>query len=163
MVASGGMFRAAIGPFTGLVTLLRGSVFDPNRRGYEAWECSGSVKGRAVPVLVFHGDEDPFVDPDNGEQTVRQFAQTNDYGDDGIDNDSVPFAPTDIETGRAGPQGLRFTRRDYRYGGRLLVQYWEVHGLGHQWSGGDPDYPFAERRRPDETAVMWEFFRQHRR
>lgn len=153
MVASGGMYEAAGDVFSGALAALYGSSRDPRISGEDAYRCSGSVHPRAVPVLVFHGSEDAIVAPLNAQQIVDQFAQTNDLGDDGIDNDSVTNAPLSTQTITVAG-GLSWTRRDYRY-----VQSCIVNGMGHAWSGGDPQFPYAEPRGPDETAIMWDFLR----
>jgi hypothetical protein len=49
-----------------------------------------------MPTMVFHGTSDIVVNPINGEQTIEQFLQTSDYGDDGLDNDSVRYRADSI-------------------------------------------------------------------
>jgi len=44
-----------------------------------------------------------------------------------------------------------------------VIRHYVVKGMGHAWSGGDPAYPFAEPKGPDETAIMWQFFETFRR
>ena len=38
-----------------------------------------------------------------------------------------------------------------------------VSGMGHAWSGGDAAFSWADLKGPDETAIMWQFFRAYRR
>ena len=93
MVASGGMYAATTDPFYGSYVGPYGSNRDPNVAGREAWQCSGSMHPRIVPVLVFQGSDDAIVIPLNGQQTIEQFAQMNDLGDDGLDNNTIVAVP----------------------------------------------------------------------
>ncbi|OJH39799.1 extracellular catalytic domain type 1 short-chain-length polyhydroxyalkanoate depolymerase [Cystobacter ferrugineus] len=161
MVGAGAMYKAATTASGSAYAMIFGSIYHPDDRGRDAWACSGKPR-RQVPVLVLHGSEDDVVNPINGEQAVRQFLQTNDYGDDGADNDSVPYRPTQVRYGDV-PGGRRYTVKDYVYGGRLLVQKYELQGMGHAWPGGDPSYLFSDPSGPDATTFMWDFFKQHTR
>ena len=53
--------------------------------------------------------------------------------------------------------------KDYEYGGRLLVQKYEIQGMAHAWPGGDDSYLFADPSGPDVTTLMWGFFARHAR
>lgn len=161
LVGAGAMYKAATTASGSAYAMTFGSIYAPDDRGWDAWACSRKPRWQ-VPVLVLHGTEDEVVNPINGEQVVRQFLQTNDYGDDGVDNDSVPYAPTQVWSGSA-PGGRGYIVKDYVYGGRLLVQKYELQGMGHAWPGGDPSYPFADPSGPDATTLMWDFFEQHTR
>lgn len=160
-VHSGGMYKAAISFVGGVFRLSSGSVFSPDARGKDAWQCSGSPSPRQVPVLVFHGSADSLVNPVNGEQTVQQFLQTNDFGDDGLDNDSVGNAVTSTSTAQV-PGGRSYTVNTYAYGGTELVQHYVVDGLDHAWSGGDATYG-ADPAGPDASLIMWVFFKDKHR
>jgi poly(hydroxyalkanoate) depolymerase family esterase len=151
MVASGGMYAGADDVYSGAYAALYGSAKDPNATGVDAYRCSGSVHPRAVPVLVFHGSSDPYVNAFNATQTLAQFAQLNDLGDDGIDNDSITDAPV------ASARGINFAWQRYAFGESYFVN------MGHAWAGGDPQFPYADTRGPDETAIMWSFLRQYAR
>jgi len=160
MVASGGMYEAAIDLQTAVPTALRGSERDPAANGRDAYRCSGAKHPRAVPVLVFHGSDDPFVAVRNGQQTVDQFLVTNDLGDDGVENHSI------VELSRhsdAVEGGHAFTWIDYGSGKTTLIRYYVVEGMGHAWSGGDATFSWADTKGPDETAIMWDFVKQFRR
>ena len=68
----------------------------------------GSPRG-LMPTMVFHGTADIVVNPVNGEQTVQQFLRdANDFGDDGLDNDSVRCR-FDRVVGQTVPYRRRFT------------------------------------------------------
>ena len=118
-----------------------------------------------MPVLVFHGTSDIVVNPVNGEQAVQQFVQTNDLGDDGLDNDSARYQPASITSHVAPvPNGLPYTVATYRNSaGSVVAQKVTVQGMNHAWSGGPPLLPFSEERGPDSTGISWQFFRNYRR
>jgi poly(hydroxyalkanoate) depolymerase family esterase len=162
MVASGGMYEAASDVFSAAFAALYGSSKDPRVSGDDAYRCSGSVHPRRVPLLVFHGSEDTIVAPVNGQQTVDQFLRTNDWGDDGIANDSIAGVPSSSQSDTAAG-GLPFTWQTYTAGGQTLIQQYIVIGMAHAWSGGDPHFPYAEPNGPDETKIMWSFLQQHQR
>lgn len=41
--------------------------------------------------------------------------------------------------------------------GETVVESWFVEGMGHGWSGGDPDYDDSEPGGPDASRAIWEF------
>jgi len=149
MVASGGMYEAAVDLQTAIPAALQGSARDPKTSGTDAYQCSGSVHPRTVPVLVFHGAQDPYVNVRNAQQVVDSFMQMNDLSDDGADNDSIVQLSTATEHG--------YTRTDYGGGKTTLIRSYVVTAMGHAWGGGDPKYPYAAPDGPDETALMWQF------
>lgn len=160
MVASGGMYAATTDPYYGSYVGPYGSMRDPNVTGREAWQCSGSVVPRVVPVLVFQGSDDAIVIPLNALQTVAQFAQMNDLGDDGLDNDTIVNVPARTSSDRS-VGGLAYHWSDFTWRGKIIMQLYIVEGMGHAWSGGDPNFAYSEPAGPDETEIMWAFFAQH--
>lgn len=161
MVHSGGMYKGATGLVTAADSLANGSIYDPKVRGRDAWQCSGSPR-RLMPTLVFHGTDDIVVNPVNGEQTVEQFLQTSDYGDDGADNDSVAYRASSIERFTV-PYGRSYTVETYVSNGVVVAQKYTVAGMNHAWSGGPPLWPFSDELGPDATGISWEFFKHYRR
>ncbi|HUI19801.1 MAG TPA: PHB depolymerase family esterase [Methylocella sp.] len=99
-----------------------------------------------VRTIVFHGASDRTVYPSNAERIL-----------------------TDA---RAGLTGLvRETQHEGWAGGRAYrrtviadahgvphVEYWSVEGLGHAWSGGNPEGSYTDRRGPDASREMLRFF-----
>ena len=113
-----------------------------------------------MPVIVFHGDADPYLNPVNADQVIAQWAKTNDYLDDGKDNDSVMPEPLWSVDGSV-PGGRSYLRSAYGdRSGRLLMEKWIVKGLGHAWSGSPTAAPFGDPQGPNAAQEMWRFFGQ---
>jgi len=142
---------AAAGSHSGLA---HGSATDCHgatlamRDGARAWApaCDCAVSG--VPVIVFHGDLDSTVHPDNSLGVVRQI----------IDGQAALSSST--ETGQHAGRG--FTRHIHRsHGGRILAEHWTVHGVGHAWSGGNRRGTYTDAGGPDASREMLRFFLRH--
>jgi poly(hydroxyalkanoate) depolymerase family esterase len=101
-----------------------------------------------VPTIVFHGDRDVTVHPNNGDQILEHSVKTID-------------ARKKVHRGRV-PGGHAYTRTihiDAR--GREIFEHWNVHGAGHAWSGGSPAGSYTDPRGPDASKEMLRFFLQH--
>lgn len=123
------------------------------------WEqCTQS---RPMPIIVFHGTEDPIVPYRGGEimhsgvwfpdiaPWVAQWARHNGC-------DPAPLAlPT-----RGEVSGVQYTRCRQN----ADVVFYTVHGGGHAWPGGAklPEVIVGHTTRDiDATRVMWKFFNKH--
>jgi poly(hydroxyalkanoate) depolymerase family esterase len=105
--------------------------------------CSG------VSTIVFHGDRDATVHPDNAK---------------GVMAASVG-ASARIEAVRApGMSSKRqSTRHIYRNpAGDIIGERWDIHGAGHAWAGGSENGSYTDRTGPDATAEMLRFFFERR-
>ena len=101
-----------------------------------------------VPTIVFHGDRDTTVHPNNGDQVLAQ---------------SVKTASTQkrVHRGRI-PGGHAYTRTIHTdASGRGIFEHWSIHGAGHAWSGGSPAGSYTDPRGPDATREMLRFFLEH--
>jgi poly(3-hydroxybutyrate) depolymerase len=133
---------------------------DPEQSGRAAYQAMGSL-ARAVPFIVFQGDQDKTVPPANAEQLVRSGQVTADWADNGTADGSVPKAATGTDW-RIGRGGRSTTLRHYGDGhGHELAQFWLVHGMDHAWSGGNPSQQYADPAGPDASAAMYDFFMEH--
>jgi len=105
-----------------------------------------SVKaGSGVPTIVFHGDRDATVHPDNARAVIAA---------------SVGSAATG-ETLRVPGMGNKrhSTRHMYRNpAGEIIAERWEIHGAGHAWAGGSESGSYTDRTGPNATAEMLRFF-----
>lgn len=107
---------------------------------------AGAQDQRSAPTIVFHGDVDATVHPENGHKVIA---------------DAVPAASVpEVSQGNSG--GRRFTRSVYcNAQGQTVAEHWVVHGAGHAWSGGDPRGSFTDAQGPEASREMLRFFMQH--
>ena len=104
--------------------------------------------GSPVPTIVFHGDRDTTVHPNNGDRILEQSAKA-----------TSPTAK--VLRGRV-PHGHAYTRTILTdAGGRAISEHWNIHGTGHAWSGGSPAGSYTDPRGPDATREMLRFFLEH--
>jgi poly(3-hydroxybutyrate) depolymerase len=108
--------------------------------------------GRAVPLIVFHGDRDPIVAPVNADRLVADALRA-----------VGPGAVRSTVRGRV-QDGHAYTRAVHKIpDGETLVEQWTVHGAGHAWSGGDANGSYTDFRGPDASAELTRFFAEHAR
>jgi poly(hydroxyalkanoate) depolymerase family esterase len=101
--------------------------------------------GSVVPTIVFHGDRDTTVHPDNGDRILEQSAK-------------ATSPATKVLRGRV-PDGHAYTRTIVTdRSGLVISEHWNVHGGGHAWSGGSPAGSYTDPRGPDATREMLRFF-----
>jgi poly(hydroxyalkanoate) depolymerase family esterase len=106
-------------------------------------------EGRAIPIIVFHGDRDTTVHPANSDELIAQGARN-------VSNEIV------IEPGRV-PDGHAYTRTvHHRADGTPHAEQWLIHGAGHAWSGGSARGSYTDGRGPDASREMMRFFRTKR-
>jgi poly(hydroxyalkanoate) depolymerase family esterase len=104
-----------------------------------------AVAGSPVPTIVFHGDRDTTVHPDNGDRILKQSAH-------------AASPTTKVLRGRV-PDGHAYTRTIVTdRSGRAVSEHWKIHGAGHAWSGGSPAGSYTDPRGPDATREMLRFF-----
>ena len=158
--------------------------------GTRAHAAQGS-QARVLPAMLVQGTADPLNDFAMGETMARQWVGTNDLGDDGEANGSVPSSPSRTEhvgldasaadgAGTAADlcvrnrqfpcaSGLR-ANGDYPYSiehhadrsGCDVVDFWIVHGLSHDYPGGDPEGSFTDPAGPHVTTAAYDWFLRHR-
>ncbi|MET4276229.1 MULTISPECIES: PHB depolymerase family esterase [unclassified Bradyrhizobium] len=103
-----------------------------------------------VPTIVFHGDRDTTVHPDNGERVLDRPGE-------------AEGQQATVVRGRV-PEGHAYTRTILADGGGVAIsEHWSVHGAGHAWSGGSPAGSYTDPRGPDATREMLRFFMAHSR
>lgn len=161
-VIAGEEYKAGTSVEAGLASMKSGGP-DPDQQGllaYQAMQKTGFAAGTRMPVIAFHGAKDPYLNPLNTEQVIAQWAQTNDYLDDGKDNGSVSVkSPT--ETKGVVPNGYSYTRSIYKDSkGRPLMEKWLVEDLGHAWPGSPIVNRFADPKGPNAAVEIWRFFNE---
>ncbi|KDR30797.1 esterase [Caballeronia grimmiae] len=106
---------------------------------------------RAVPLIVFHGDQDTTVHPQNAE-VLMEMHQGLMVGT----NDACASVTTEL--GQV-EDGYSFTRNTFCHGGgEVFGEQWVIHGLGHAWSGGDSNATHTDARGPHAAREMMRFF-----
>jgi poly(hydroxyalkanoate) depolymerase family esterase len=102
----------------------------------------------SVPTIVFHGDRDATVHPNNGDQILEQSLGT-------------MATQKKVHRGQV-PGGHAYTTTILSdASGRGILEHWNIHGAGHAWSGGSPTGSYTDPRGPDATREMLRFFLEH--
>jgi poly(hydroxyalkanoate) depolymerase family esterase len=105
-----------------------------------------------IPLIVFHGDQDPIVGHVNADSLVADALRALGAG-----------AVRSVEEGRV-PDGRAYTRAVYRNAdGETLIEQWRIHEAGHAWSGGSAGGSYTDSRGPDASGELVRFFREHPR
>ncbi|MEP7187359.1 MAG: PHB depolymerase family esterase [Rhodanobacter sp.] len=146
---------AAIGVHSGLPVGLASDVpsaLAAMRGGVSRRSATASNSGsRPVPAIVFHGDKDTTVHPDNGHGVIAQS-----LADDGVHAAAAKGAH--VERGIAAG-GRRYTRTVHKLAdGSVAAEHWIVEGAGHAWFGGDAAGSYTDPHGPDASAQMLRFF-----
>jgi len=129
----------------------------PNTQGNAAYTAMGSY-ARTVRVMVFHGTSDYTVATVNGNQTLSQWAQTNDRASDGSDNDNIDDT-ADYTQGGQVSGGRTYTRTVYEDSvGNEIMEKYLVDSMGHNWSGGVLGGTYTDPNGPNASQIMADFF-----
>jgi poly(hydroxyalkanoate) depolymerase family esterase len=124
-------------------------------RGEGSKRAQPNGSARAVPTIVFHGDSDTTVHPNNGDEVIAQASP------DVTSASPEEFVQRTVEHGSVG--GRTYTRMIYRDAvGTAVMEQWLVHGAGHAWSGGSAKGSFSDPAGPDASREMLRFFLSHR-
>jgi poly(3-hydroxybutyrate) depolymerase len=136
------------------------SAFSAMRHGGSARAPGDPVaKEDVMPTIVFHGDADSTVHPDNGDQIVLAAIAA-------LKASGVPLRRSLIPQEMPAPTGeMRHTLRTVYSAEdqRSYVEYWSVEAGPHAWSGGSATGSFTDPHGPDASTAMLAFFLQHRR
>jgi poly(hydroxyalkanoate) depolymerase family esterase len=98
-----------------------------------------------VPTIIFHGDRDTTVHPNNGGQVLEQVIGTT-------------RTQKTVHCGQI-PGGHEYTRTTHTdAGGREILEHWNIHGAAHAWSGGSYAGSYTDPQGPDATTEMLRFF-----
>jgi poly(hydroxyalkanoate) depolymerase family esterase len=143
---------AAIGAHSGLACGAANdlpSAFVAMRQGGASDDRAILGDAPPVPTIVFHGDRDATVHPDNSHRILAQSIKTR--------------TQKQVHSGRV-PGGHAYTRTIHIDGnGRGVFEHWSIHGAGHAWSGGSPAGSYTDPQGPDATREMLRFFLEHSR
>lgn len=112
-----------------------------------------------MPAILLHGSSDDVVLPVNTDQLVEQFLLLNGLMTEDKNLVTSPQHPV-IERVTQHP---RYQQHDYYRDGELKLRVCRITSLEHAWSGSDDGNGSGSDGEPDASALMWEFFSQHRR
>ena len=101
---------------------------------------------KRVRTIVFHGASDQTVHPSNSEVIFAEARA-----------DLTHPAQVTRHDGSTG--GRAYTRRVIvDADGHPHAEHWAIEGLGHAWSGGNPDGSYTDQHGPDASREMLRFF-----
>lgn len=124
------------------------SAFAAMRQGGGPGHSVISGDGPPVPAIIFHGDRDTTVHPNNGDQVLEQAMGTT-------------RTQKKVHRGQI-PGGHAYTRTTHiDAGGHEILEHWIIHGAGHAWSGGCHAGSYTDPQGPDATREMLRFFLGH--
>ncbi|MFZ6875991.1 alpha/beta hydrolase family esterase [Undibacterium sp. Di27W] len=114
-----------------------------------------SSTGSAVPIIVFHGDQDHTVNSKNADRIMERYLLS-----------SQSRALTAQKEDGSGKLGRRYTRTRYAEAVAsqstahqpVPAEQWVIHGAGHAWSGGNSQGSFTDASGPDASREMLRFF-----
>ncbi len=116
-----------------------------------AGEATPSTGKRPPPTIIFHGDNDRVVHPDNASGFLT-----------GLSGPKARSVTGHIRKGRA-EGGRDYTRTLYRSTtGQIMLENWTVHGGGHAWFGGNRAGSYTDPAGPDASREILRFFLAHR-
>ena len=141
-----------------------------------------------LPMIIFQGTADEIQPYALGREALHQSLGMNDWADDGSLNGSVPYNASQTQdygldssvfagAGTVGDTCVRnsnspclggalgieqsypFTLETFVDGNNCpLIQFWTIHGLTHNYPGGNTDGSFTDPLGPDITAAAYNFF-----
>jgi poly(hydroxyalkanoate) depolymerase family esterase len=151
-VHSGLVYRGADSAYSAIFAMQRGARIRPRPPGPKTQQASP-----ALPTIVFHGDSDRTVHPDNGKLVMAYSAPNSLHG--------VPPGEVEMVVRRGQVNGGHaYTQTAYLNEFRMPVaEHWVVHGSGHAWSGGRLAGSYTDHKGPDATREMLRFLLGHAR
>ncbi|MES2977515.1 MAG: PHB depolymerase family esterase [Pseudomonadota bacterium] len=135
------------------------SAFSAMRKGARKSHGSTSKHEAQMPTIVFHGDADATVHPDNGDQIVAAAVAT-------LKAAGVPLKKvkrTQVAVASTPPDRSSVQTIYTDPEGKSFVEYWAVASGPHAWSGGDSAGSFTDPQGPSASRAMLRFFLQHRK
>lgn len=99
-----------------------------------------------VRTIVFHGASDKTVDPSNA-KAILAGARA------GLPDSAYEMQHDGITGGRAYTRTVITDASGARH-----AEHWSIKGLGHAWSGGNPEGSYTDRHGPNASREMLRFF-----
>ena len=109
------------------------------------------------PLIIVHGNVDTSVTDRNATGLMRVWEKLFESAPE-----ATPLAREEREF-EATDSARAYSQIDLQREGRIVVRSLRIHGLAHDWSGGDPALPFNDAKGPDASVAIWKFFERQRR
>ena len=157
-VHSGLEYDAVESETEGVLAMSQCNAKDPQQAGTDAYQAMRDANAVSnQKVMVWHGSDDTTVYPCNGRDEAERATQTYDLTDDGSDDDSVDYSAdettSDCSTGHCVEVYEYWDAND-----ESVVEYWEVQGMQHAWSGGASGGEYTDPDAPDASEYIWNWF-----
>ncbi|RYZ11559.1 MAG: PHB depolymerase family esterase [Comamonadaceae bacterium] len=118
-------------------------------RGPSGPPAGGTRSGVSPPLIVFHGDADATVHPDNGRHLVAGALGAQDASD------------AQVTQGKSA-RGRAFVRSVHEATSQHAdIEHWSLRGGGHAWAGGSQAGSYTDAAAVDASAEMLRFFMDH--
>ncbi|WP_334189523.1 extracellular catalytic domain type 1 short-chain-length polyhydroxyalkanoate depolymerase [Noviherbaspirillum sp.] len=150
---------AAVGIHSGMpYASVRSAFFALHAMKYGTAESSDAAPTAQLPVpaIVFHGDMDGTIHPQNGEKIV--VAQGLRSLADGRENRELSISVSVRDESACGEDYSHTITTCSNDQGGMCWEHWVIHGAGHNWSGGNPEGSYTDARGPDASREMVGFF-----
>jgi poly(hydroxyalkanoate) depolymerase family esterase len=135
------------------------SALSAMRRGARKSGVEGE-NDAVMPTIVFHGDADKTVHPENGEQIMDAALAALDAS--GLVLEKIQVDEGSPASSDADADGRAAVRTIYSAAeGTPYVEHWAVGSGPHAWSGGNPAGSFTDPHGPSASQAMLDFFLQH--
>jgi len=119
----------------------RGTLIKRGTSGSPLRAAASTEFSAVAPMIVFHGDHDATVHPNNAVQVLGVHVEDLERHDE------------------SGVAGRGYTRSIYTApDGRVRAEHWRLHGGGHAWSGGSAEGSYTDLLGPDASREMLRFF-----
>ncbi len=107
-----------------------------------------------MPIIVFHGTDDETVNVVNGHQVISQWVTTNDWLDNGLNNDTIDDIANRIETENNYTRYIYYDKDNH-----IVMEKYIINNMTHAWSGGSNSELFADPNGLNQSFIIWEFFK----
>ncbi len=123
----------------------------PRARPKRFYSTDAPASNPIIPVIVFHGDADKTVDPENAEHVIEQAVAHAKQAEPGM-------IVSEMEN-KGSADGRSYTQVIYTgTANRPIAEYWRLHGAGHAWSGGNERGSHTSADGPDASVEFLRFF-----
>ena len=112
-----------------------------------------------VPTILLHGDNDKTVHSSNAEAFAQQFSSSDETSRPTLTAERESVGP---DTDRIQGRHAYTRKRWHDKSGKVIVEYWLVHGAGHAWFGGNPRGSHTDPKGPDASKEILRFFLEHK-